>query len=88
MRIESISWDDGTIAHIARHSVEPAEVEEALFERAPHVFKTKNNRHIALGQAGNGRYLTVILEYIGEHRAKVITGRAMSEAERKLYRRR
>ncbi len=88
MKIEDIRWDEEAISHIARHGVEPKEVEEALFENSPFVLKSKHNRYYALGQAMSGRYLTVIFGYLGGNRVKIITARAMSESERRLYRRR
>ena len=88
MKIEAIVWDDDAILHIVRHNVESKEIEEAFFASKPLVFKTRFNRYIALGQAGSGRYLTIIFEYLGQYKAKIITARAMSEAERRLYRRR
>lgn len=88
MKIESIILDDSTELHIARHGVEPYEVEEVSFDSKPFVFKSRKNRYIALGRTGNGRYLTIIFEYLGQNKAKIITARAMSESERKLYKRR
>ena len=88
MKINHIEWDNDTISHIARHAVEPAEVEEACFEGIPLILKARNNRYFALGDTSGGRHLTIIFEYLGKNKAKIITARAMSEAERKLYRRR
>ena len=88
MKISHIEWADSAILHIARHGVEPSEVEEACFEGMPFILKAKYNRYFALGQAHNGRYLTVVFEYLGKNKAKVITARAMSESERRLYKRR
>ena len=88
MRIDSIAWDDDTILHIARHGVEPKEVEEVCFESKPLVFQGRYNRYMALGQAGSGRYLTIVFEYLGQNKAKIITARAMSDPERRLYKRR
>ena len=88
MRIENIAWDADTISHIARHGVEPKEVEEVLFGGHPFTQKTRLNRYLTLGQTENGRYLTIILEYIGYRTGRIITARAMSEPERKQYKRR
>lgn len=88
MRISAIEWDDDTVSHIARHGVEPIEVEEVCFKTNPYVLKARGNRYYALGQAQSGRYLTIIFEYLGNNTAKVITARAMSESERKLYKKR
>ena len=88
MKIRHIEWDDVTIAHIAKHGVDTQEAEEVCFESRPLVLKTKFNRYAALGQTASGRYLTIIFEYLGQNRAKIITARAMAEAEKRLHKRR
>ncbi len=88
MRIEEIIWTDDTVSHIARHGVEPKEVEEACFESSPHILRAKYNRHLALGQTQSGRYLTIVFAYLSQNKARIITARAMSEAEKNLYKRR
>lgn len=87
MRINRIDWPDDTVLHIARHGVEPDEIEEVCFEGKPFIFKARYNRYYALGQTKNGRYLAVIFEYLGQNKAQIVTARAMSGAERKLYQR-
>lgn len=88
MRIEEIIWDEDTISHIARHGVEPYEAEDVCFEGNPYILRARQNRYLALGQTQSGRYLAIIFAYLGRNKAKVITARAMSEAERNLYKRR
>ena len=88
MKISEIIWVDDTIAHIARHGVTPQEVEDICFEEYPFTLKTRFNRCLALGQTEGGRYLTIIFEYLGDQKVKVVTARAMSQAEHKLYKRR
>lgn len=88
MVIRDIIWVEDDIAHIARHGVEPSEVEEVCFRGSPRILKAKFNRYSALGKTKSGRYLTIIFEYAGHNKASIITARAMSESERKLYQRR
>ncbi|MBI5149164.1 MAG: BrnT family toxin [Candidatus Omnitrophica bacterium] len=88
MRINNIKWDDDTILHIARHGVEAEEVEEVCFGSHPLILKSRQNRYYAFGQTRGGRYMAVIFEYLGQNKAKVVTARAMSEAERKFYKKR
>ena len=88
MKIKDIYWDEDTILHIAKHGVDPKEVEEVCFEAKPFILKSRHNRYFALGQTESGRYLTIIFEYIGQNKAKIITARAMSESERRFYKRR
>lgn len=88
MRINEIEWSEDSISHIARHGLDPSEVEEACFENMPFVLKSRYNRYFVLGQTKSGRYLAIVFEYLGQNKAKIITARAMSEAERRLYKRR
>ena len=87
MKINHIGWTENTISHIGYHGVDPEEVEEVCFEGKPFILKTKYGRYFALGQARSGRYLTIVFEYLGQNKAKIITARAMSESERRLYKR-
>ena len=87
MNIHGIAWDNESITHIARHGVEPFEVEDVLFDGVPHILKMRQSRYAAYGQTRSGRYLTIIFELL-KHKAYIITTRAMSEAERKFYKRR
>jgi uncharacterized DUF497 family protein len=88
LRISQIEWNNATILHIARHGVEPQEVEEVCFEGNPFILRSRHNRYVTLGQTSSGRYLTIIFVYLGQNKAKIITARAMSESERKFYKRR
>jgi len=88
LKIEEIIWTEDSVSHIARHGVEPEEVEEACFEDTPYVLKGRRNRYLAFGRTHSGRYLTIVFAYLGRQKAKIVTARAMSEAERDLYKRR
>ncbi|MFH1776479.1 MAG: BrnT family toxin [Candidatus Omnitrophota bacterium] len=88
MKITHIEWNENTIWHIAKHGVDPREVEEVCFEGKPFILKSRDYRYFALGQTESGRYLTIIFEYRGTNSAKIITARAMSKAEQKFYKRR
>ncbi len=41
MRISQILWDVDSILHVARHPVEPKEVEETIFEGNSVVLKSR-----------------------------------------------
>ena len=88
LRITNLEWHEENVSHIARHGVGPEEAEEVCFETNPFIVKSRYNRYYALGQTENGRYLTIVFEYRGQSKAKIITARAMSESERRLYKRR
>jgi uncharacterized DUF497 family protein len=89
MRIEQISWDDDTADHIARHSVSPEEVEEALFNEddAPLILRGREGRYLSYGKTGGGRFLLIVLTIL-HRKTRIITARDMTETEKHYYRRR
>ena len=84
IRIKDFLWDRDTMAHIDRHGVNPEEVEEACFFN-PLVRKSKKDRYFVFGRTQSGRYLTIIIETLGEGWIKVITARDMVRSERRKY---
>ena len=60
MIIKKLIWDRWNIEHIARHNVEPAEVEFVC--QSKNLFnKWKNKLYRVIGQTEQGRYLTIYL---------------------------
>lgn len=60
MQIKNLIWDDWNIEHIARHGVEPEEVEQVC--KSKHrANKWKNKVYRVIGQTESGRYLTLFL---------------------------
>ena len=79
-----IHWTDDSEAHIARHRVTPAEVEQSTYQS----FYTKPSRNgttLLLGQTDAGRYLLVVLAPSGDGRWYVVTARAMTYSERLTF---
>ena len=92
MNIErvDIKWTTSSINHIARHGVDPFEVEECIYEDSPRVFKTVRRgelRYIVYCRCVSGRYLTVVITPPKNGFIRVITARDMTERERSKYRR-
>lgn len=82
-----IEWDEDSVDHIARHNVEPEEVEELLVRR--HLWhRGRAGRYEALGRSASGRYLMAVLAPRGSHVYRVVTARDMTNSERKRFRRR
>ncbi len=83
-------WDEGNSAkNWLRHEVQQAEAEQALLNTPLVVSATRKHgvaepRFIALGQADAGRLLTVVFTIRGT-KIRVISARAMSKPERKVY---
>lgn len=84
MKISRFEWDDGNVNHIARHGVEPNEVEE-VFGNFPLYRKAKVNRLTACGQTDSGRYLFVVFERKPGGIIRVVTARDANLSERRYY---
>jgi uncharacterized DUF497 family protein len=85
-RVEEIDWSFASIEHIARHGVEPEEVDEVVFGR-PIVARSRKETYRLIGQTGAGRLLTVILAPRGAGVFAVVTARDATGAERRAFRR-
>ena len=87
MEINSLYWDDENIEHIARHNVNPQEVEDVCF--GTHIIgREGDQRYILSGQSANGRYLNVVIERVNKGVFRPITAFEMSENYKRRYRKR
>ena len=87
MIIGDLEWDDENVNHIAKHNVNPQEVEDICF--GLHISsKESNQRHILSGQTSNGRYLNVVSERVGKGLFRPITAFEMSDNYKNSYRKR
>ncbi|MFY9821891.1 MAG: hypothetical protein WAM82_10945 [Thermoanaerobaculia bacterium] len=88
MKIHELLWPDDRLDHIARHGVEPEEVEEVCFGRSL-VLKAKatgkNPAYYVLGQTAAGRYLFCVVLQFPEGRGYPVTARSMTENERRRF---
>ncbi|MGH7799647.1 MAG: hypothetical protein ACREOW_03335 [Thermodesulfobacteriota bacterium] len=85
MIIEDLKWNDRVIEHIiSRHNVDPEEVEE-VFQHYHYILKGRQDTYQIFGQSLSGRYLWVVIKYIGKGEAGVITAREMTWSEQKLF---
>lgn len=87
MRIGHLEWDHYRVEHIARHDVEPDEVEQVCQDPLHLAHREGNNRYRLYGQTISGRYLFVVLEHIQGAFFKPITARDMTEGEKRGFRR-
>jgi uncharacterized DUF497 family protein len=86
LHINDLLFDDWNEEHIARHHIEPEEVEEVCLGR-PYVSRTREGKLRVIGQTDGGRYLIVILAPRGQGVYYPITARDATESERRLYKR-
>lgn len=84
---KEIYWTSESEAHIAKHGIEPQEVEEAVFTRPQWVENGRDDTVIVLGRSDAGRYLLVVLtdSYVVLDAWYVITARDMTKTERQRY---
>jgi uncharacterized protein len=86
-------WDDDNIEHIARHSIEPEEVEEIVYEdcHPSSVVRSRRRairelRWIVFGQTCAGRYLlAVVAPYPKRGVWRAVTARDMERRTRRRY---
>jgi uncharacterized DUF497 family protein len=86
--VRRLDWDQASIDHIARHGVEPDEVEDVVFGQS-HQNRARDGRYRFVGQTSGGRYLAVFVEPESESGVfYVLTARDATIQERRLIRRR
>ncbi len=84
--IQRLIWDDWNVAHIARHDVNPQQVEEVCHSDYI-ALASHTNRIIVFGLTNAGRVLAVVLNPHEEEGVYyVVTARPASKKERQYYR--
>lgn len=86
-------WDDGNIGHMARHDVEPEEVEEIVYEdcHPSRIVRARRRgiretRWTVFGQTCGGRFLVaVIAPYPRRGVWRAVTARDMERHTRRRY---
>ena len=84
MRITLFVWDYDRIHHVARHGLSDEEV-DAILDHPYRTVRTRNDCYILYGRSASGRYVAVVVRYLGNERAGVITARDMSKTERRRF---
>jgi uncharacterized DUF497 family protein len=89
MQIRVVVWDAWNEEHIARHGVDPEEVEEMLVGlfAPPFIQRARQGTYRALGQTAAGRYLAVFFALRAPGHVYPITARDMDAKERRAYQR-
>lgn len=88
--MDNIQWDDANTEHIARHSLEPEDVEEALEDPDGKSDDARNTplerRYAFIGATVSGRILFVV--YVLQTEVlRVVTARGATTSEKRRYRR-
>ena len=88
MGIHGLNRPEDRIEHIARHGVDPEEVEEVCFGRA-WVRRTKsegtNPVYYVLGQTAAGRYLFCVVIQFPDGKGFPVTARPMTAREQRRF---
>jgi hypothetical protein len=84
-----INWTDWSIDHIARHNVEPNEIEQGLFDDDPIVLEQRKDRRIILCSTWSSRLLFVVISFPPDgNQIKIITARDVNHWEKKILKKR
>jgi uncharacterized DUF497 family protein len=90
--IEELLWDEDNEAHIARHGVTPAEVEEVVRSPATrweHDDKHRPGRLVAYGATAAGRHLVAVCDTPSASALSyVVTARPMKPREKQAFKER
>ena len=88
MRIRELLWPPDQVEHIARHEVEPEDVEEVCFDD-PLVLRAKsrgeNPVYYVLGQTEDGRYLFCLVIEFPDGKGYPVTARPMTPKEERRF---
>jgi uncharacterized DUF497 family protein len=88
LRIISLEWDTANITHVARHNINPDELEEAVFDHHGLWERGRTGRYYLLSRSLSGRYIFAVFEYLKNGLARPITARDMTVTEKRRYERR
>jgi uncharacterized DUF497 family protein len=85
--LNGFDWDLHNAGHVARHGVDPAEVEEAV-ERPYAIIPARDvggeKRWKLFGTSAAGRYLVVVIT-IRDQKLRPVTAHTMNRQERRIY---
>lgn len=87
VRFLRLRWNDWNREHVARHGVEPEEVDEVA-RNGPAVTTARDGLYRMVGQTDAGRYLTAYVAPRAGGDFYVVTARDSTPRERRAYRRR
>ncbi|MCL2780051.1 MAG: BrnT family toxin [Actinomycetia bacterium] len=83
-----IRWSEEAESHIARHGVDPVEVEVAAYGRPRLVASGRDGTRLIFGTTDSGRHLFAVLAEADGGCDYRVTARDMTDHEKRLFRRR
>ena len=90
MRWVEPQWDDNNWEKVTRRATSD-EVETVIFDRASLISRVRSGedseyiRYAVLGLTDEGRYLTVIVDFLGNGVVRPVSARDMDDAERSRF---
>lgn len=81
-----VHWSEESEAHIARHGIDPDEVEEALYGKPRWTRPGRGDTTEIYGITNAGRHLLIIISEGADGRDWVVTAREMTATERRTFR--
>ena len=82
-----MTWTEASEEHIARHTVQPHEVEEVLYGHPRYIASGRENTRLVFGTTAAGRRLVVVVAEAPDGGVGVVTARDMSSTEQRMFRR-
>jgi len=70
---------------VTKHQLDPEEVQDSFFEPGVRLQRGRSGRYVLWAQTPAGAYVVAVFDY-SKGRATVVTGRRMTEAERRRFR--
>lgn len=82
-----MTWTEASEEHIARHAVQPHEVEDTLYSQPRRITPGRNGTQLVFGTTRSGRHLLVVTGQAHDGGISIVTARDMTAAEQRLFRR-
>ena len=82
-----VTWTEASEEHIARHALQPREVEEVLYGRPRYIAPGRDGTCLVFGTTAAGRHLLVVIAESLDGGVGIVTARDMTDAEQRLFHR-
>lgn len=85
MSLPPITWTDDSEEHIARHGVQPHEVEEAIYTHPRLKKRGRGDTTQFWGQSQAGKYLFIVTSEALDGGMYIVTARPMNDEEKREF---
>ena len=88
--IREVYWDDNAVGHLSERHITPEDIEEIVFgidgDSPCYLFRKDGEYYTVSGQAGNGRLLHIVGEFIAPGVFRPFGARDMDAAQARKFR--